>query len=480
MKTITLPVWNAPNFRVQHFAKLALLLCALQSGGCTVLDRQRDAALSAASQPAGLSPVSAIHADLVGLPSPKGKIVAAVYGFRDQTGQYKPTPDSSFSTAVTQGAGSLLIKAMADSGWFTPVEREGLQNVLTERRIVRALEPPPANGAAGAGGGNLTGLLPASILLEGGIIGYETNVRTGGAGARFLGVGASEEYRTDQVTINLRAVDIRSGRILVSTSTTKGIYSYKLAADVFRYVSYQRLLEAEVGYTRNEPAQLCVQEAIETALVYLIAEGIRENHWALKDPEDINSPVIRHYLVERPESLHKVGAEPAKPGPAAQEKAQRAPVTEQKAPAPAAAVAIDLRTSPPLKMSTDDKSVTAKSDQAANAGSAPDTRSAVIAAVEKSPAASSDSTMSMTRSNGRYLLQLGVFSSAANAEKLHSRLLQNGITSQSEFREAAGPSDTRLERVTVGPFQSRQAVDEMRKKLVALGFDPGVILAVKN
>jgi curli production assembly/transport component CsgG len=165
-----------------------------------------------------------------------------------------------------------------------------LQNVLTERRIVRALEPQAASAS------NLAGLLPASILLEGGIIGYETNVRTGGAGARFLGVGASEEYRTDQVTINLRAVDIRTGRILVSTSTTKGIYSYKLAADIFRFVSYQRLLEGEVGYTRNEPGQLCVQEAIEAALVHLIVEGITENHWALMNPEDIQSPVIEPYL----------------------------------------------------------------------------------------------------------------------------------------------------------------------------------------
>jgi curli production assembly/transport component CsgG len=276
----------------------------MQLSGCSVMDRQRDAALSAASQPAGLAPVSAIHAVLINLPPPKGKIVAAVYGFRDQTGQYKPSPDSSFSTAVTQGAASLLIKSMTDSKWFTPVEREGLQNVLTERRIVRALEAPPASGGNGAS--NLTGLLPASILLEGGIVGYETNVRTGGAGARFLGVGTSEEYRTDQVTINLRAVDIRTGRILVSTSTTKGIYSYKLGADIFRFVSYQRLLEGEVGYTRNEPAQLCVQEAIEAALVHLIVEGVTENHWSLKNSEDIQSPVIEPYLPTHRSAVSKL------------------------------------------------------------------------------------------------------------------------------------------------------------------------------
>ena len=272
----------------QHAAAgLLLLLCFLLSA-CAVFDRERDSALAATSKPAGLTSVSAVHNDLTSLPPPKGKIIAAVYAFRDQTGQYKPSPDSSFSTAVTQGAASMLTKAMVDSNWFIPVEREGLQNVLTERRIVRALESQQSN--------NLIGLLPASILLEGGIIGYESNVRTGGAGARFLGVGASEQYRTDQVTINLRAIDIRTGRILASTSTTKGIYSYKLGADIFRFVSYQKLLEVEVGYTRNEPAQLCVQEAIESALVHLIVQGIKDNHWSLSNPQDIDTPLLKNYL----------------------------------------------------------------------------------------------------------------------------------------------------------------------------------------
>lgn len=280
---------------------LGTIAGALLLSGCSILDTQRQAVLDARGQPAELTPGTGMSRDLASLPPPKGKIAAAVYGFRDQTGQYKPTPDSSFSTAVTQGAASLLIKAMMDSNWFIPVEREGLQNVLTERRIVRALDTQQANGA------NLVGLLPASILLEGGIITYETNVRTGGAGARYMGVGASEEYRTDQVTLNLRAVDIRTSQILVSTSTTKTIYSYKLSADVFRFVSFKRLLEGEIGYTRNEPAQLCVQEAIEAALVNLIVQGVKDNHWSLKNPEDMNSPLLQHYLATQNRWLDKAG-----------------------------------------------------------------------------------------------------------------------------------------------------------------------------
>ena len=241
-----------------------------------------------------LTPISETSRDLMRLPLAKGKIVASVYGFRDQTGQYKAAPDSSFSTAVTQGAGSMLVKALGDSGWFIPVEREGLQNLLTERRIVRALDTRPPNQKPQPD--TLGGLLPASILLEGGIVAYEQDVRTGGIGVRYFGICASDQFRTDQVTVNLRAVDIRTGRILVSVSTTKTVYSLKVSADVFRFVTFKRLLEAETDYTTNEPAQLCVRDAIEAAVIHLIIQGARENHWAFKNPADLNSPIVRGYV----------------------------------------------------------------------------------------------------------------------------------------------------------------------------------------
>lgn len=267
---------------LRPFAAAALLLAA----GCAVQTLAPD------FSPPVLTPATDTGRDLVSLPPAKGRIVASVYSFRDQTGQYKPAPDSSFSTAVTQGAGAMLVKALSDSRWFVPVEREGLQNLLTERRIVRALDSRPPNASADS----LSGLLPASILLEGGIVAYEQNVRTGGLGVRYFGIGASQQYRTDQVTVNLRAVDIRTGRILVAVSTTKTVYSYKLSADVFRFVSFKRLLEAETGYTRNEPAQLCVRDAIESAVIHLIIMGVRENHWALQNPADMDAPIVKSYL----------------------------------------------------------------------------------------------------------------------------------------------------------------------------------------
>jgi len=141
-------------------------------------------------------------------------------------------------------------------------------------------------------------LLAATILIEGGIIAYETNVRTGGAGARYVGVGASTQYRVDQVTVNLRSIDIRSGQMLNSVSTTKTIYSYELSAGLFKFVGFKHLLEAETGVTRNEPAQLAVKEAIEAALLYLTVQGVRDGVWALKDQADLQHPIVQAYLQE--------------------------------------------------------------------------------------------------------------------------------------------------------------------------------------
>ena len=266
-----------------RLAALALL-CAL--GGCAHVP-------STVRDNAQLTPDTAIRRDLLALPAPKGRIAVAVYGIRDQTGQYKPAPDSSFSTAVTQGASSMLIRALQDSGWFIPVERENLQNLLTERKIVRALEMPQPAGTPPV---QIPPLLAASVLIEGGVVAYESNVRTGGVGARFLGIGMSTQYRVDQVTVNLRTVDIRGGQILQSVSTTKTIYSYELHPSVFKFVNVKDLAEFEAGTTRNEPTQLCVGEAIEAAVVHLIAQGIRAGNWALQDDAGMANPVLRRYL----------------------------------------------------------------------------------------------------------------------------------------------------------------------------------------
>ncbi|MEO6985148.1 MAG: CsgG/HfaB family protein [Paralcaligenes sp.] len=286
---------NAPRkFRVTGLRRRSSLVCTAVLATALLGACATPQTPSRVMNAAQLTPPTPSTNDLLKLPLPAKKIVVAVYGFRDQTGQYKPSPDSSFSTSVTQGAASMLIKALNDSRWFIPVEREGLQELLTERRIIRAEAPPVAKGAPPSN--NVPALTPASIMIGGGIVAYESNVRTGGVGANFLGIGLSTQYRVDQVTINLRSVDVDTGQILQSVSTTKTIFSYEINPSLYKFVNFKDLLQIEAGVTSNEPGQLCVKEAIEAAVLHLTVEGLKDHTWALKNPSDWNSPIIQHYI----------------------------------------------------------------------------------------------------------------------------------------------------------------------------------------
>lgn len=247
---------------------------------------------------------SSVYDDLKLLPEPNEPVVVAVYKFRDQTGQYKPSDiGANWSTAVTQGATSILLESLEESGWFIPIEREGLSNLLNERKIIRSSR---ANYSAQDPNQEQNQLLPpllfAGVILEGGIISYETNVLTGGAGLRYFGAGGSGEYREDRVSIYLRAISTSNGRILKTVHTTKTILSQKLDGGIFRYVSLKHLLEAEIGFTFNEPSGIAVQEAIDKAVYAMIIEGILDDLWQVDDTDDLNTAAIRDYVEEKEEN----------------------------------------------------------------------------------------------------------------------------------------------------------------------------------
>lgn len=247
---------------------------------------------------------SSISDKLRSLPPPSEPIVVAIYKFRDQTGQYKGSETlTQYSTAVTQGATSMLVRALLEAGngkWFTVLEREGLTDLMNERKIIHQTREMYANdkSKAEAHGPSLPPLLYAPILLEGGIIAYETNLLTGGAGAHYFGLGGSAEFRRDSVTSMLRAISVKNGSVLNHVDASKTIFSIQLDSGLFRYVSFMRLLEAEAGVTSNEPPQMAVMETIEACVYGMIMEGQISQLWSFKD-QAVVKPLIEDYLKER-------------------------------------------------------------------------------------------------------------------------------------------------------------------------------------
>lgn len=213
-------------------------------------------------------------------PPKNGVITVAVYRFTDQTGQRRYSERiASLSSAVTQGADSYLIQALQTVGrgrWFRVVERGGIENLLRERQIIRQMRELHE----GPGARPLAPLLFAGILIDGGIIGYDTNIVTGGIGARAFGIGGQTEYRTDLVTVTLRAVSVNTGEVLVTVTTTKRIHSYVDRMGVLKFVSGGTVSwEGEVGSSTNDSVNLAIQLAIQSSVRELVEEGVNRGLW---------------------------------------------------------------------------------------------------------------------------------------------------------------------------------------------------------
>ncbi|MGL5836867.1 MAG: CsgG/HfaB family protein [Sphingorhabdus sp.] len=245
---------------------------------------------------------SPVRDQLASLPAPGQRIAVAVYGFTDQTGQFKPSETvQTLSRAVTQGATSILVKTLQDTGnrnWFQVIERERLDNVLRERAVIREMRTNYL-GEKQVNPNALPPLLFAGVLLEGGIISYDSNTKTGGSGARFLGIGGSTQYREDTVTVYLRAVSVKTGEVLSTVSVRKSIAAVAIGGNAFRFVDFKELLELEAGITYNEPDQIALSQAIEKAVYALIMEGTMTGLWCIGDNAEQSSRLLLKYIAER-------------------------------------------------------------------------------------------------------------------------------------------------------------------------------------
>ena len=231
---------------------------------------------------------------LLNVTPPTIKPVVAVYptSFTDQTGQRKSNSEFAlFSTAVTQAPHTLLIRALkhASNGeFFRVVERIGLDNLTKERQLIRSAREQFATDEEKKK--QLAPLLFAGVLLEGAVIAYDSNLTTGGMGARYLGIGTSIQYREDNITVSLRMVSVSTGEILIEVLSQKTIFSYGKSEDVFRFIEMgTELVEIELGNSRNESTTIALMKAIEGAVLELITIGYDRGFWKYEELK-INKP----------------------------------------------------------------------------------------------------------------------------------------------------------------------------------------------
>lgn len=268
------------------------LVGAIALSGCADLGQEMVAAY-----PPTMMVVSEQNLQLRLLPGPTDRVSVAVYDLPDLTGQYKERENvQSLSRAVSQGGGSLLIKALQDAGerrWFTVLDRTNLDNLLRERQIVTEMRRLYRNETT-PDPSVIPPLRHAGILIQGAIVGYDTNTETGGYGARYLGIGGDKKWKIDVVTVNLQAVATGSGEVLASVMVQKPIASSSLQGGIFRYVELDKLLEVEAGVAANEPKQLALQMAVEKAVYSLVLEGAEIGLWQFADTSAGNQLITQH------------------------------------------------------------------------------------------------------------------------------------------------------------------------------------------
>lgn len=237
------------------------------------------------------------------VPDPAGPpVTIAIYNFKDLTGQRKPSQTLSlFSTAVTQGAESYVIKTLSEVGkgqWFKVVERVGLDNLLKERQMIKQTREIYDGDKAKM----LPPLTLAGVILEGGIVDYNSNTLTGGSGARWLGVGPYTQYTQDVVVISLRLISVSTGEVLTSVTIEKNLLSTQEGVTALRFFNQAtRAFELDSSQTFNEPTNYALRSAIEAGVIQLIKQGEEQGLWKFKEGQKFQEEKPRKVL-EKPEA----------------------------------------------------------------------------------------------------------------------------------------------------------------------------------
>jgi curli production assembly/transport component CsgG len=246
---------------------------------------------------------------LAQLPPAPRQITVAVYDFPDLTGQRKPTPPgavvSELSTAVTQGASSIMIEALKAAGsgtYFNVVDRTRDADQVRERSVIADSTGSPSNkpdkkadGKAGssAANANIRRLRPAEYIINGGLVAFERSVLISNSSLAILGIGGSKSVIRNYVSVTMRMVRADTAEVVASVTAyrsvdtdTAGISSHSRASNglfpdtlLTKYPSPSDYLEADFSGTRNEMTQIAIREAIEAGLIELIDRGNQMALW---------------------------------------------------------------------------------------------------------------------------------------------------------------------------------------------------------
>jgi curli biogenesis system outer membrane secretion channel CsgG len=210
--------------------------------------------------------------------SNKGHVSLAVGNIRDYTG--KQSDQEGF--LVTQG-GSLmaytalghLIPGISLHERFDTQIGDAELNYIANRQLGDGSMHSTVDQATGKDsqvpwkpyfGGSI---IQSDYYIVGGITELNFNLQSGGAELGVNNVGGKGRIYTMNVSVDLRIVGTQSLKVYDTVSIQKQISGYEVGLDIFRFFDSD-LWDVNAGNKNQEPLQLAVRTAIESALLDIL------------------------------------------------------------------------------------------------------------------------------------------------------------------------------------------------------------------
>lgn len=176
---------------------------------------------------------------------PKKRVAVARFSVRAPVG----------GSELGNGMSDMLLSALVNTGRFTVLERERLDEVTAEQDLAKS---DRFRSETVAPTGQLEG---AQWLVKGSIIQFKPDCKGGSA----IIVSAKQAC----LTLNLRVIEVATGRIL-SATTVEGTATNKGVGLVYTPLS----LPVGLGAWSKTPVETAIRESIEAAVAHIVATSI--------------------------------------------------------------------------------------------------------------------------------------------------------------------------------------------------------------
>jgi curli biogenesis system outer membrane secretion channel CsgG/S1-C subfamily serine protease/Tfp pilus assembly protein PilF len=223
------------------------------------LDPQGDTGRMARQQltPAMVNPVGSVAGAAATVRSDRRRASVAVGDFQVKA--------AKANQQIGDGLREMFLTSLHESGYFNVVERMGIQGIAAEQALSRS-------AMGGPGAALPEGQMDVADIMVYGVVSEFEPEAGGMAFSNFLpqmGMAVRQSTKFSEMAIDVRAVDVRTGRVLVAQRIPGTAQAY--GAGLGGRISGGGLsMPVGLGAFRNTPMELAVRDCIQKATYFVI------------------------------------------------------------------------------------------------------------------------------------------------------------------------------------------------------------------